>query len=141
MRRLLIATLCFFLLVGIGSPGCKKTIENVKEDFVINLITNNIWLVTNFTEGSDNLTSSFVPYEFKFNKDETVHGIKTGAPDALGTWKGDANSMTITSSFPNGPVPLNKLTGVWHITKTTLSSVKATRTEGGMVYYLDLVKK
>lgn len=140
MHRLLLTFLGFALL-STTLTGCKKTVEDAKEDFVISLITNNLWTVSQFTEGGSNLTTDFAPYDFKFNRDETVLGRRTGQPDAQGTWRGDAASMTITSSFPNGPAPLNKLTGVWNITKTTLSSVKATRTAGGVVYNLDLVKK
>jgi hypothetical protein len=140
MHRLLLTILGFVMLSG-TLTGCDKAVEDAKEDFVISLITNNLWVVTQFTEGSSNLTADFAPYEFKFNRDETVLGRRTGQPDAQGTWRGDAGSMTITSSFPNGPNPLNKLTGVWNITKTTLSSVKATRTNNGVVYNLDLSKK
>lgn len=141
MRPLLLTIAGFSILLLSGLSSCNKSVQDAKEDFVINLITNNLWIVSNFTEGSTNLTTNFSPYDFKFNKDETVLGRKAGEPDAQGTWRGDAAAMTITSSFPNGPAPLNKLTGVWNITKTTLSSVKATRTEGSVVYTLELLKK
>jgi hypothetical protein len=130
------AFLCCMLLFG-----CQKAVEDAKEDLVINLITSNLWRVTTFTENGTNITAEFAPYDFKFNKDESVFGQRAGQPDAVGTWKGDAATMTITSSFPNGPAPLDKLTGVWNITKTTLSSVKATRTGGGYTYNLELQKK
>ena len=125
----------------IFSSGCKEEIQKAKEDLVVDLIVNNLWVVTNFTEGSTNITASFAPYDFKFNRDESVLGRKTGAPDAVGTWKGSAAAMTITSNFPSGPAPLDKLNGVWNITKTTLSTVKSTRTENGVTYFLDLQKK
>lgn len=120
---------------------CKKAIENAQEDFVVNLITNNLWVITLYSENGTDQTVLFNGYDFKFNKDLTVYGRITGQPDAAGTWKGDAAAMTITSSFPNGPAPLTKLTGVWNITKTTLTSVKSTRTENGVTYNLDLLKK
>ncbi len=123
------------------SFGCKKAVQNAQEDFVVNLITSNIWLVTSFSENSTNITSGFSPYEFKFNKDGSVYGIKTGASNAVGTWAGNATNLTITSAFPAGPSPLDKLTGVWNITKTTLSSVKANRVDGSSTYYLELQKK
>jgi hypothetical protein len=137
-------SLSFSLLVllALGTlTGCDKAVQDAKEDFIYNLITNNLWVVTNFSEGGTNITDSFAPYQFKFNKDESVFGQRTGFTDATGTWKGDAGTMTITSSFPSGPAPLDKLTGVWNITRTTLSSVKATRTAGGVVFNLDLQKK
>lgn len=138
-------TSLFLILLAFVSlallPACKKAVQKAQEDFVVNLIVNNTWVVTNFAEGSNNITASFTPYEFKFNRDETVFGKRTGQPDAVGTWRGDANSMTITAGFPSGPAPLNKLTGVWTITRTTLTTVTATRSEGSVVYNLSLVSK
>ncbi|HSC52464.1 MAG TPA: hypothetical protein VLC98_02515 [Phnomibacter sp.] len=139
MRRSFIAPLLAVVLLF--SSGCKEEIQKAKEDLVVDLIVNNIWVVTNFTEGSSNITANFSSYDFKFNRDESVYGRKAGSPDAVGTWKGDAAAMTITSSFPLGTEPLTKLTGVWNITKTTMSSVKSTRTEGGVTYFLELQKK
>lgn len=131
----LLACSLFFL------AGCKEEIQQAKEDLVVDLIVNNLWVVTNFTEGSNNITASFAPYDFKFNRDESVLGRKTGSPDAVGSWRGSAEAMTITSNFPSGPTPLEKLNGVWNITKTTLSTVKSTRTVNGVTYFLDLQKK
>lgn len=137
------SSLLVLLLWFVVQPniGCKKAIQNAQEDFVVNLITNNLWVVTLYSENGANQTALFDGYDFKFNKDLTVFGRKTGQADAAGTWKGDATAMTITSGFPNGPAPLTKLTGVWNITKTTLTSVKSSRTENGITYNLDLLKK
>ena len=122
--------------------GCQKAVEEAKEDLVMNLITSNLWIVNGFTENGSNISSSFTGYDFKFNEDESVFGRKSGLPDAVGTWRGDAATMTITSNFPSGPTPLEKFNGVWQITKTTLSSVKATRTgTSGISYTLELIKK
>jgi hypothetical protein len=140
LRTALLLTILTIVSVGFMT-ACKKAVQKAQEDFVVNLIVNNTWMVTNFAEGSNNITASFTPYEFKFNKNETVFGKRTGQPDAMGTWKGDANSMTITAGFPSGPEPLNKLTGVWLITRTTLTTVTATRTEAGVVYNLSLASK
>lgn len=130
------------LLVAVFAfSACKKAVQEAKEDFVVNLIVNNLWTVSNFTEGPATITGQFADYEFKFNRDLSVFGRKAGQPDAVGTWQGDAAAMTITSAFPAGPAPLNKLTGVWNITRTTLSSVRATRTEGGTILNLELQKK
>jgi hypothetical protein len=131
---------CFtgFLLVN---SACKKAVENVKEDLVMDLITNNLWLISNFKEGTTDLTGNFAAYQFKFNRDGSVLGQKSGEPDAVGNWKGNSDDMSITSSFPSGPAPLDKLTGKWMITKTTLSSVKSNRVAGSITYNLDLVKK
>jgi hypothetical protein len=140
MRRILVVGAALLVAV-LAVSACKKAIQDAKEDFVVNLIVSNLWVISNFTEGPANITSQFAEYEFKFNRDLSVFGRKAGQPDAVGTWRGDASAMTITSAFPSGPAPLHKLTGVWNITRTTLSSVKATRTEAGTVMNLELQKK
>lgn len=129
------------VLILLCQYSCKKAIQTAQEDFVVNLITSNLWTVTLYSENGTNQTALFAGYDFKFNKDLTVWGQLAGQPDAAGTWRGDASAMTITSAFPNGPAPLQKLTGIWNITRTTLSSVKSTRTENGVTYLLDLQKK
>ena len=135
-----------FLFLGLAAAltingGCKKTVTKAAEDFMINLITNNIWLVSNFSEAGTNLTADFSVYEYKFNKDGSVWGQKTGVVNEVGTWAGNSDAQTITSFFPNSPHPCNKLNGVWQIQKTTLSSVTANRFEGSTEYKLYLVKK
>lgn len=141
MRNKTSIHLAVMALLILGQYSCKKAIQSVQEDFVVNLITNNLWTVTLYSENGTNQTGLFAGYDFKFNKDLTVYGQLAGQPDAAGTWRGDASAMTITSAFPNGPVPLQKLTGIWNITRTTHSSVKSTRTESGVTYLLDLQKK
>ena len=136
--RFLSLGLTFVMLI---TCGCKKTVENAAEDFMTNLITNNLWLVDGFSAGTTIYTSDYSSYEFKFNKDGSVYGRKTGANDEVGTWKPDANAQTIISNFPNSPHPCNKLNGLWQIQKTTLSSVQANRFEAGVEYKLSLVKK
>jgi hypothetical protein len=133
------------ILLAIAIPmlwGCpSKIVEQKKEDFVINLITSNIWIMNSFYEGSTNLTTDFASYEFKFNNDGTVYGIKVGAPNATGTWTADATSMTIQSNFPTETGILKKLNGTFTITSSSLSDVKANRFEGTTELKLHLIKK
>jgi hypothetical protein len=139
--RMLPLMLLATLSITSVSSGCKKAIQNAQEDALMRLITNNIWLVTSYKEGNEDMTALFAPYEFKFNKDKSVLGKKAGAPDAVGSWVGSAETMSITSAFPNGPEPLTKLTGVWQVTKSTLTTVNSTREANGKIYYLNLKSK
>jgi len=138
-KYLAIALIFFMAPMLMGCP--KKIIEDIKQNYVMDLITGNIWVVKAFSEGSADLTTDFAPYEFKFNKDLTVFGQKAGTPDAVGTWLGDATTMTIQAAFPNETTILKKLTGTWKITSNTLSEVKANRFEGATEFKLHLQKK
>jgi hypothetical protein len=140
MNKVKFSILLLVFAVAIGS-SCKKVVTEAAEDFMVNLITNNIWLVESFSEGSTNLSADFKPYEFKFNKDGSVFGQRTGMPNEVGTWAANADAETITSNFPSAPHPCVKLNGVWQIKKTTLSSVNATRFEGATEFKLFLIKK
>ncbi|TAD81093.1 MAG: hypothetical protein EAY75_18215 [Bacteroidetes bacterium] len=130
-----------FVVAVLACSGCKKAVEKVAEDFMVNLITNNLWVVDEFLEGSVNHTNDFKPYEFKFNKDGSVFGQRASMPNEVGTWQANSEAQTITSNFPVAPHPCNKLNGVWQIKKTTLSSVNAVRLEGSTEFKLFLVKK
>lgn len=122
--------------------GCPdKIIEQKKEDLLVNLITSNLWVMNSFSEGSVNLTTDFAPYEFKFNNDGTVFGIRGGFPNATGTWVGNATTMTIQSNFPTETSVLRKLNGTFTITSSSLSDVKANRFEGTTELKLHLIKK
>ena len=139
-RKFIILSL--FVITGCFSCS-KEQKEQAKEDLVVNLITNNIWVVKNFTEDNNDLTLEFSDYEFKFNKDGTVYGIHLSAPqpNAVGTWLGNATAMTIESYFKNETSVLKKLNGVWKIYDNTLSEVKAKRIEGQTEFKLYLIKK
>lgn len=134
-----------FIILACTIPvlwGCSsKFIEQKKEDLLINLITSNIWIMNSFYEGTTDLTASFAGYEFKFNNDGTVYGLKTGSPTASGTWAGNVSTMTIQSNFPTETGVFKKLNGTFTITSSTLSEVKANRFEGSTEYKLHLVKK
>jgi hypothetical protein len=129
----------FFLIFA--ASGCKKVVTQAAENFMINLITNNIWLVESFSVAGSDITADFTPFEFKFNKNSTVFGQRPSLPDVEGTWSANPDAQTITSNFPTAPHPCNKLNGIWQIQKTTLSSVQANRFDGSIEYKLFLVKK
>ena len=132
------------LLVGMmfTSFSCTKDkLREKAEDFIITLIVDNNWVVTNFEEGSSVITPEFSSYEFDFHRNWKVDAVKSGQTTVTGTWSADPTDRTITSSFPPGIDLLQKFNGTWNIDKTTMSSVDASRSSGGVSYKLSLRKK
>ena len=131
--------LSFLIFCG----SCKKTIDNIKEDLMINLITSNTWVVVRYLDGPSNITSTFSEYEFKFHKSGQVDAVKDGVTQASGTWEGSESNQSITSEFPSSGYPFNKLTGVWIVTNTKSKPwrVFSHRFEGSKELVLDLQEK
>lgn len=136
MRNLLTALILVLLL-----SGCKKIIDQQKENFVLSVMTEGQWVITNFVQSGDTITSDFSPYTFQFNRDYTVEAIKENTVESKGVWDGDPDTMNITASFPNAPSPLSLINGVWHIDKNSLSYVIASQNIGGEEKSLRLDKK
>lgn len=139
------SALIFLTLAVLLGAACKKAVQSVAEDFMIKLITENIWKVTSFKNGTADVTAEFSEYEFKFNKDESVNAVKNGVVVNTGTWKGSEVGQTITSTFPpTTNYPIELLTGVWKVTKTAINPVTyvtSNRTEGGVLLVMRLDKK
>ena len=134
--RYVVLVLAGLILAG----GCKKKVEQVQMDALMNLITNGQWKVTSFKRGSEDVTGQFAPYSFQFKKNETVDAIKTGAVEKTGTWLGSATARTIQSSFGNVPEPLSLLNGTWLVSKTSTTHVEASQNVNGQKLALRLDK-
>jgi hypothetical protein len=132
-----IAAFAFVLLL----IGCKKTIEKIQEDLVIQAMTDGKWKVTNFTLNSNNITSDFANYRFKYYSNKTVDAINTGIVEKVGTWDGNASTMTTSAQFTGASHPLDLINGSWHITRNSWTYVEATQTEGGNVKVMRLDKE
>lgn len=129
------------LLAGLILAGsCRKQVEQVQMDALMNLITNGQWKVTSFKKGSEDVTSQFALYNFQFKKNETVDAIKNGAVEKTGTWLGSAADLTIKSSFGNVTEPLSLLNGTWQVTKTSTTHVEANQEVNGQKLLLRLDK-
>jgi Flp pilus assembly protein TadG len=135
------SVLALAILLVTGS--CKKTVDNIKEDLMIKLITENTWKIVKYAEGSSNQTTVYTDYDFKFNKDGSLNAIKNGVTEATGTWAGSEATQSITAEFPSATEPLAKLTGVWLIsnTKSKPWRVYSHRSDGSKEYLLDLQEK
>lgn len=134
-----------FLIIAsvVFMTGCKKAEQQIKENLLTNLITENIWVVTRFDSSANSIAINFTPYEFKFNKDGSVNAVKAGVTEATGTWQGSEAGKSITSNFPTASYPVNKLNGMWLVTNTDLSPklVDSHRFEGATEYILRLNAK
>ena len=124
--------MCFF--------SCKKAIQQQEQNAVMNIITSGVWYVQTYNEDSIDITASFSGYVFQFNQNGTVTGTKDSVATA-GTWSANITNRTITSNFPNPPVPLNKLNSVWKITDSGLDYVVANSTINDSTENLRLQKQ
>lgn len=131
------------VLIFLFAIGCKKTIDNIKENLMMDLITDHTWKVVKYTEGSSNKTAILADYDFKFDDNGKVYAILDGVTQATGTWQGSEQTQSITSAFPTEGEPLNKLNGMWLIsnTKSKPWRVFSYRTQDGIDFKLDLQEK
>ena len=131
----------FALIILLGLFGCKKQIEQIQNDLVIQAMTTGQWKMVSFINGSTNITSDFAPYSFQFKTDFTVDAINNSSVETSGTWGADADAKTITSNFSsqaNHPLPF--LNGTWKITKNSWTFVEANLTVNGTLRTLRLEK-
>lgn len=129
----------FFILITLFT-SCKKTIENIQEDIVVNAMTDGQWRVTKFTKGSTDITTNFSTYKFQFLKNNTVQAINNGSVENTGSWSADANARTIASNFSNTTAIIINLNGTWKITNNSWTFVEATQTVNSEVLTLRLDK-
>jgi hypothetical protein len=103
-------------------------------------MTNGVWIVEQYFEGTNNISSQFLYYEFQFYENGTVTGTKSTEVNN-GTWTGDVSNYSITSQFPTATDPVKKLNGVWRITDSYLDYVEAEMTTANGTNVLHLRKK
>lgn len=108
---------------------------------VIKAMTDGHWAITSFTENSNNITSSFTGYKFKYHDDpKKVDAIKNDVTEKTGTWDGNSSSMTTWADFPGATTPLNLINGTWHIDRSGWTYVEATQVSGGVTKKMRLDK-
>lgn len=106
------------------SMSCRKAIEKKVENMIMDAITNGEWVVEQYFEGENNLSSQFLDYSFKFDSNGTLTGT-IGSTATKGTWVPNTSDYTITSDFPTAGDPLKKLNGLWKIKDSYWDFVKA----------------
>ena len=132
--------LTVILLLTIIS-GCKKTIEKIAQDAVIQAMTNGQWIITSFTQNGTDITSSFSGYKFQYYSNKTVDAIKNGTVEKTGNWDGSATSMTTWADFPNAASPLSLINGTWLINNNSWTFVVASQNNGTDVKTMRLEKQ
>lgn len=141
MRKLFTPPFALILIIiSISIAHCAKTVDEIKKDFVIEVMTSGRWVVETFSENSVDRSADFSPYEFQFYENGTVQGIN-GTAITNGNWVGDAGALTIYSNFPSGNDTIIRLNDTWKITRNTLNLVEARPVNTGRNAFLKLVKK
>jgi len=137
MLKPLVVTGFFALLFNLS---CKKALEKKAENMIMDAITNGEWIVEQYIESGNNISSQFLNYSFKFNSNGTVTGT-INSTSANGTWAGNATDYTITAEFPSAGDPLKKLNGLWKMKDSYWDYVKAEMTTSSGMNVLTLRKK
>ncbi len=134
--------LLFLLAFSLGGIQCKKIKEDIARKFIIDAMTNGLWIVQVFKDNNEDITASFRDYEFQFRENGKVYAIKAAtAEQVTGTWEGNVNDLTIFSNFPGAGEPLLRLNDTWKIVNNTTKLVEAQPFSTGRSAYLKLVKK
>jgi len=146
MKTVVIRLLIVLAISG-SFTSCKKAIEKAKEEAIMNAMTDGVWYVSSFKEGTTDETSSFAGWEFQYFSDGTSVATQTVQVNSVapvaGTWAGNASNWTFTSAFnTTPPAPLDKLAGTWTVTRAVSTNKGSfSKTEGSITYTMDLTKK
>ena len=130
-----------FIAIIILLGSCKKKIEDIQQDLVIKAMTDGQWVITNFTQNSNNITSAFTPYKFKYYSNKTVDAIKNGTLEKTGNWDGNATNLTTWADFPSATYPLALINGTWHIDNNSWTFVVASQVNGSETKTMRLEKQ
>ncbi len=133
--------LTIIFIIAILLTGCKKTIEKIQQDLVIQAMTDGQWAITSFTLNGTTITTDFTNYRFKYYSNKTVDAINNGSVEKTGTWDGNASTMTTSANFTAAAYPLSLINGNWLITRNSWTYVEATQTSGSDVKTMRLDKQ
>jgi len=123
------------------ASACSKTVEDKKQDLVIQAMTDGQWGITSFTLNGTNITADFATYRFKYYENKTVDAIKSGTVEKTGQWDGDASTMTTWANFSGAIYPLDLINGSWHIDRNSWTYVEASQISGGNTKTMRLDKQ
>lgn len=120
--------------------GCKKFIENIQEDKIIDIMVDGQWKVTSYIQDGTNITIQFSGYSFQYHRNKTVDAITGGSVERTGNWDGNVSTKTVWADFPGAPTPLIYLTGTWHIDNNTTTYVVLSQEQNGVINTMRLDK-
>jgi hypothetical protein len=134
MKHILILLLLLAgILVIMPMNACKKSVQNLKEDYVLGVMTQGRWYLENYTEYGVDKTSDFQAYEFQFYKDYRLDAISSSGV-TTGTWAGDVNSITLTVNLGSTSDVLKRLNHVWKFIRSNIGLAFAeTTTPNGLI--------
>lgn len=118
------------LCLVIALSSCKKAVEKIQQDLVIQAMTDGQWKVTSFKVNGTDITADFSSYAFKYYSNKTVDALNNGMVEKTGTWDGNASTMTTWASFTSPAYPLSLINGSWHIDNNSWTYVVATQVSG-----------
>lgn len=121
--------------------SCKKTIEQVEQDLVLQAMTDGQWKITHFVNNGTDISAAFDSYRFKYYSNKTVDAINNGVVEKTGTWDGSQATNSTSANFINANYPLNLVNGTWHIDHNSWTYVEATQTIGTDVRTMRLDKQ
>lgn len=124
------------LLLFLTTFSCKKKIEQLKQDALVDAMVASTWYVHQYLEGANVLTTDFDGYDFNFKADKTVDA-KKGTTIITGTWNADVNTKVLTANFTSGN-PLARLNGNWVIYYQDSQGPKMNQFVGGVELKLSL---
>ena len=120
--------------------SCEKAEQFIQKAVLTQIITNDRWLVENFSVSGLNVTSEYNAYEFEFNKNGTVTAFEA-TNTMQGDWKEDIQALSIQTNFNNPNIVLARFNNVWYISKSSATLVEGRAVTVNGVYNLKLVKK
>ena len=132
-------TLLPLLLLLVLFSGCKKAIQKMQEDAIINAMTDGEWKVTSFKIDDTFYTDDFANYTFKYYANKTVDAKLNGTVVMTGTWDGNGETMSTSANFAGATSPLSFINGSWHIDNNSWTWVVASQT-GSQVKVMRLDK-
>lgn len=141
MKNSFLVIACFILIAGTLSSCGIKDVQKKVEDLVVQVMTDGVWLVTKYEEGTDDQTTLFQSWESQFfdNRTCTVKNIVSGVV-VPGTWDGSYANQTMTGYFGN-QLPINKMNGTWKIIRSSYTVGEFQREVNGVTHKLTITKK
>ncbi len=133
-------TILLLTILTLAFSSCKKTIDKIKQDLVVDAMTDGEWKITSFILNGNDITADFANYKFKYYRDKTVDAINNGSVEKTGTWDGNASTMTTWANFTAPAYPLSLINGSWHIDNNSWTFVVASQTNGSETKVMRLDK-
>ena len=128
-------------IISLLAFSCKKKVDEIKLDLVVQAMTDGRWKMTSFTRNGSDISGDFVNYRFKYYSNKTVDAINNGTVEKTGTWDGDANTMTTSANFIGAAYPLQLINGTWHIDNNSWTFVVASQVTGSETKTMRLDKE